>query len=295
KNLKEKKSMTKSTPHIQPNGVKIAKTVLMPGDPLRAKYIADNYLEDVKQFNEVRNMFGYTGTYKGKEVSVMGSGMGIPSIGIYSYELYNFFNVDTIIRIGSCGALQENVNLYDIIIAQGASTNSSYVEQYNSPGHCAPLADFDLMLKAKQKEDEIGATTHVGNIISSHTFYNADPTFNEKWQRMGILGIEMESAALYLNATFANKKALGVFTVSDHILRDEATTAEERQNSFTQMMEIALEIAEQNFIAFIHKVSYYIYLYFYYKKDRNQIKNLISVFYCFKYKYCLSIYKLLFS
>ncbi|ATH64665.1 purine-nucleoside phosphorylase [Staphylococcus nepalensis] len=236
--------MTKSTPHIQPNGAKIAKTVLMPGDPLRAKYIADNYLENVEQFNEVRNMFGYTGTYKGKTVSVMGSGMGVPSIGIYSYELYNFFDVETIIRIGSCGALQENVNLYDIIIAQGASTNSSYVEQYNIPGHFAPLADFDLILKAKQKADEIGANTHVGNILSSDTFYNADSTFNEKWQRMGILGIEMESAALYLNATYANKKALGIFTVSDHILRDEATTAEERQNSFTQMMEIALEIAE---------------------------------------------------
>lgn len=236
--------MTQGTPHIQPNGKKIAKTVLMPGDPLRAKYIAENFLTNVEQFNEVRNMFGYTGTYKGKEVSVMGSGMGIPSIGIYSYELYNFFNVDTIIRIGSCGALQNNVNLYDIIIAQGASTNSSYIDQYNIPGHYAPLADFDLLLKAKQQADALGATSHVGNILSSDTFYNADSTFNDQWQRMGILGIEMESAALYLNATYANKKALGVFTVSDHILKDEATTAEERQNSFTQMMEIALEIAE---------------------------------------------------
>lgn len=235
--------MTQGTPHIQPNGAKIAKTVLMPGDPLRAKYIADNYLEDVVQFNEVRNMFGYTGTYKGKEVSVMGSGMGIPSIGIYSYELYNTFDVDTIIRIGSCGALQEDVNLYDIIIAQGSSTNSNYVDQYNIPGHFAPLADFDLMVEAKNVADKVGATTHVGNILSSDTFYNADSTFNQQWQRMGILGIEMESAGLYLNATYAGKKALGIFTVSDHILRDEATTPEERQNSFTQMMEIALEIA----------------------------------------------------
>ncbi|RIN45827.1 purine-nucleoside phosphorylase [Staphylococcus simulans] len=235
--------MTQGTPHIQPNGAKIAKTVLMPGDPLRAKYIADNYLEDVVQFNEVRNMFGYTGTYKGKEVSVMGSGMGIPSIGIYSYELYNTFDVDTIIRIGSCGALQEDVNLYDIIIAQGASTNSNYVDQYNIPGHFAPLADFDLMVEAKNVADKVGATTHVGNILSSDTFYNADSTFNQQWQRMGILGIEMESAGLYLNATYAGKKALGIFTVSYHILRDEATTPEERQNSFTQMMEIALEIA----------------------------------------------------
>lgn len=236
--------MTNGTPHIQPNGTKIAKTVLMPGDPLRAKYIADNFLENVEQFNEVRNMFGYTGTYKGKEISVMGSGMGIPSIGIYSYELYNFFDVDTIIRIGSCGALQENVNLYDVIIAQVASTNSNYVDQFNIPGHFAPIADFELITKAKQVADDIGAVTHVGNILSSDTFYNADKHFNDSWKNMGILGIEMESAGLYLNAIHAGKKALGIFTVSDHILRDEATSAEERQTSFTQMMEIALEIAE---------------------------------------------------
>lgn len=236
--------MTNGTPHIQPNGTKIAKTVLMPGDPLRAKYIADNFLENVEQFNEVRNMFGYTGTYKGKEISVMGSGMGIPSIGIYSYELYNFFDVDTIIRIGSCGSLQENVNLYDVIIAQAASTNSNYVDQFNIPGHFAPIADFELITKAKQVADDIGAVTHVGNILSSDTFYNADKHFNDSWKNMGILGIEMESAGLYLNAIHAGKKALGIFTVSDHILRDEATSAEERQTSFTQMMEIALEIAE---------------------------------------------------
>ena len=236
--------MTNGTPHIQPNGTKIAKTVLMPGDPLRAKYIADNFLEHVEQFSEVRNMFGYTGTYKGKEISVMESGMGIPSIGIYSYELYNFFDVDTIIRIGSCGALQENVNLYDVIIAQAASTNSNYVDQFNIPGHFAPIADFELITKAKQVADDIGAVTHVGNILSSDTFYNADKHFNDSWKNMGILGIEMESAGLYLNAIHAGKKALGIFTVSDHILRDEATSAEERQTSFTQMMEIALEIAE---------------------------------------------------
>ena len=146
--------MTNGTPHIQPNGVKIAKTVLMPGDPLRAKYIADN-LENVEQFNEVRNMFGYTGTYKGKEISVMGSGMGIPSIGIYSYELYNFFDVETIIRVGSCGALQEDVNLYDVIIAQAASTNSNYVDQFNIPGHFAPIADFDLITKAKKQQTKL--------------------------------------------------------------------------------------------------------------------------------------------
>ncbi|UXR77900.1 MULTISPECIES: purine-nucleoside phosphorylase [unclassified Staphylococcus] len=236
--------MTQGTPHIQPNGTKIAKTVLMPGDPLRAKYIADNFLENVEQFNDVRNMFGYTGTYKGKEVSVMGSGMGIPSIGIYSYELYNFFDVDTIIRIGSCGAMQEDIQLYDIIIAQGASTNSNFVDQYQIPGNFAPLGDFDLIVKAKEKADAIGARTHVGNVLSSDTFYNANADFNQKWIDMGILGVEMESAGLYLNAIQAGKKALGIFTVSDHLLRDEATTPEERQNSFTQMMEVALEIAE---------------------------------------------------
>lgn len=198
--------MTNGTPHIQPNGTKIAKTVLMPGDPLRAKYIADNFLENVEQFNEVRNMFGYTGTYKGKEVSVMGSGMGIPSIGIYSYELYNFFDVDTIIRVGSCGALQENVNLYDVIIAQAASTNSNYVDRFNIPGHFAPIADYELITKAKNVADEIGAVSHVGNVLSSDTFYNADKTFNDNWQKMGILGIEMESAGLYLNAINAGKK-----------------------------------------------------------------------------------------
>lgn len=198
--------MTNGTPHIQPNGTKIAKTVLMPGDPLRAKYIADNFLENVEQFNEVRNMFGYTGTYKGKEVSVMGSGMGIPSIGIYSYELYNFFDVDTIIRVGSCGALQENVNLYDVIIAQAASTNSNYVDQFNIPGHFAPIADYELITKAKNVADEIGAVSHVGNVLSSDTFYNADKTFNDNWQKMGILGIEMESAGLYLNAINTGKK-----------------------------------------------------------------------------------------
>lgn len=198
--------MTNGTPHIQPNGTKIAKTVLMHGDPLRAKYIADNFLENVEQFNEVRNMFGYTGTYKGKEVSVMGSGMGIPSIGIYSYELYNFFDVDTIIRVGSCGALQENVNLYDVIIAQAASTNSNYVDQFNIPGHFAPIADYELITKAKNVADEIGAVSHVGNVLSSDTFYNADKTFNDNWQKMGILGIEMESAGLYLNAINAGKK-----------------------------------------------------------------------------------------
>ena len=206
-NIKEKITNDKRYTTYSTKWSKIAKTVLMPGDPLRAKYIADNFLENVEQFNDVRNMFGYTGTYKGKEVSVMGSGMGIPSIGIYSYELYNFFDVDTIIRIGSCGALQENVNLYDVIIAQAASTNSNYVDQYNIPGHFAPIADFELVTKAKNVADQIGATTHVGNVLSSDTF-TMPIQHSMMLGKMGILGIEMESAGLYLNAIHAGKKHL---------------------------------------------------------------------------------------
>ncbi|WP_105995028.1 purine-nucleoside phosphorylase [Staphylococcus agnetis] len=234
----------KSTPHIKPlNGVDIAETVLLPGDPLRAKFIAETYLEDVQQFNTVRNMFGYTGTYKGKKVSVMGSGMGIPSIGIYSYELIHTFGCKKLIRVGSCGAMQEHINLYDVIIAQGASTDSNYVNQYQLPGHFSPIASFHLLEKAVNKARENGTTYHVGNILSSDIFYNADETASKRWMRMGILGVEMESAALYMNATYAGVEALGIFTVSDHLIREEFTTPEERERAFTDMIEIALSLA----------------------------------------------------
>lgn len=236
--------MMKSTPHIKPlNGVDIAETVLLPGDPLRAKFIAETYLEDVQQFNTVRNMFGYTGTYKGKKVSVMGSGMGIPSIGIYSYELIHTFGCKKLIRVGSCGAMQEHINLYDVIIAQGASTDSNYVNQYQLPGHFSPIASYHLLEKAVNKARENGTTYHVGNILSSDIFYNADETASKRWMRMGILGVEMESAALYMNATYAGVKALGIFTVSDHLIREEFTTPEERERAFTDMIEIALSLA----------------------------------------------------
>ncbi len=231
-----------STPHNSANKGDIAKTVLMPGDPLRAKYIAEKYLTDVKQFNSVRNMFGYTGKYNGKEISVMGGGMGIPSIGIYSYELYNFYDVDTIIRIGSAGGISDDVKMRDLVIGMGASTNSNYADQYNIPGTIAPIADFGLLREAVETAEKKGINVKVGNVLSSDVFYNADPTFNDRWKKMGILCVEMEAAALYLNAIAAGKKALCMLTISDHLYTGEALNAEERQTSFHEMMEVALEI-----------------------------------------------------
>lgn len=232
------------TPHINVSekGI-IAETVLMPGDPLRAKFIAETYLENPVQFNTVRNMFGYTGTYKGKKISVMGSGMGIPSIGIYSYELIHFYGVKNLIRIGSCGAIQENVKVRDIVIGMSASTTSNYASQYNLPGTYAPTASWELMKKALTIAETKGFETKVGNILSSDIFYDDDPDVWKKWAKMGVLAIEMEAAALYMNAARAGVNALCILTVSDSLVTHEATTAEERQTSFTNMMEIALELA----------------------------------------------------
>ena len=232
------------TPHVGAKLGEIANTVLMPGDPLRAKFIAENFLEDVVQFNTVRNMFGYTGTYKGKRISVMGGGMGMPSIGIYSYELFNFYNVENIIRIGTAGSLSEKVQLRDVVIGLGASTNSNYAMQYNLPGTFAPIASYELVRDAANVAAEKNINAVVGNILSSDTFYCADKTANEKWISMGILAVEMEAAALYMNAAEAGKKALCLLTISDCPLTGESLSAEGRQNSFTQMMEIALEIAK---------------------------------------------------
>lgn len=232
------------TPHNGAKTGEIAKTVLMPGDPLRAKYIAETYLEDVTCFNTVRNMFGYTGTYKGKKVSVMGGGMGIPSIGIYSYELYNFYDVESIIRIGSAGGLNDGIKARDIVIAQGACTNSSYGEQFKLPGTYAPIADFGLVKKAVEVAETKNVKTMVGNVLSSDVFYSADSEVNDKWKRMGVLCVEMEAAGLYMNAAYAGKKALAILTISDHLYTGECLSAEERQNTFNDMMEIALEIAE---------------------------------------------------
>ncbi|SKA80617.1 purine-nucleoside phosphorylase [Clostridium sp. USBA 49] len=236
--------MQTPTPHIGAKLGEIAKTVLMPGDPLRAKFIADNFLEDVFQFNSIRNMFGYTGTYKGKRVSVMGGGMGMPSIGIYSYELFNFYNVDNIIRIGTAGSMNENVKVRDVVIALGASTNSNYAAQYCLPGTFAPIASYELVSAAVKAAKEKNINTVVGNILSSDTFYCADKTATEKWRSMGILAVEMEAAALYMNAAQARKNALCLLTISDSLLTGESLSAEERQLSFTDMMEIALEIAK---------------------------------------------------
>lgn len=232
------------TPH---NGAKlgdIAKTVLMPGDPLRAKFIVENFLEDVVQFNSVRNMLGYTGTYKGKRISVMGGGMGMPSIGIYSYELFNFYDVDNIIRIGTAGSLSEDLNLRDIVIGLGASTNSNYAAQYNLPGTFAPIASFDLVSTAVEIAKEKNINTVVGNILSSDTFYSADKTALNRWKSMGILAVEMEAAALYMNAAEAGKNALCILTISDCPLTGESLSSKDRQLSFIEMMKIALEIAK---------------------------------------------------
>lgn len=232
----------KCTPHIQPDGAPIAETILLPGDPLRAKFIAETYLEGAECFNQVRGMLGFTGTYRGKEVSVMGTGMGMPSMGIYSWELINVFGVQNLIRVGSCGALQDQLNLYDVVMAQGASTDSNYANQYQLPGTIAPLASYQLLERAKRAADELGATTHVGGVVSSDVFYNANDQVNQRWASMGMMAVEMEAAALYLNAAAAGVDALALFTVSDHIMRQEETTPEERQTAFTQMMEIALTL-----------------------------------------------------
>ncbi len=231
------------TPHNGAKAGEIAKTVLMPGDPLRAKFIADTYLEDVVCFNTVRNMLGYTGTYQGKKVSVMGGGMGMPSIGIYSYELYHFYDVDSIIRIGSAGGIAENINLRDIVIGMGASTNSNFAAQYQLPGTYAPIADFDLMRRAVEAAEKMNIKTVVGNVLSSDTFYDDNKDANSLWRKMNILCVEMEAAALYMNAARAGKKALAILTISDHVFTGESLSAEDRQLTFRDMMEIALEIA----------------------------------------------------
>ena len=237
--------MSVPTPHISAKVGDFAKTVLMPGDPLRAKFIAENYLENAVLVNNVRGVHGYTGYYKGKRVSVMASGMGQPSIGIYSYELFNFYGVENIIRVGSCGSFSPELHARDIVIAMGACTNGNYASQYNLPGTFCPIADFDLVRRVAEECQKMGVNYRVGNILSSDMFYD-DANSGMQWAKMGVLGVEMESAALYCNAARAGKKALCICTVSDSfVYPEENTTAEERQNSFTKMMEIALNIAEE--------------------------------------------------
>lgn len=229
------------TPHIGAKYGEIAPTVIMAGDPLRAKFMAEKYLDNPVQFNNVRGMLGFTGTYKGKPVSVMGHGMGIPSIGIYTYELYNFYGVKTIIRIGSAGAIHKDLHIGDLVLAMGACTDSNYAAQYALPGTFAPIADYGLLRNAVNACESFGYNYKVGNVVSSDVFYSDIPQ-TDKWIKMGVLAVEMEAAALYMNAARSGNKAMAMFTISDHILTGEATTAEERQTTFTKMMDVALSL-----------------------------------------------------
>ena len=234
------------TPHNNAKTGEIAKTVLMPGDPLRAEYIAKLYLQDVICFNEVRSMLGFTGMYKGKRISVMGHGMGMPSMGIYSYELFEYYNVENIIRIGSAGGIADDVHLKDLVIAMGACTNSNYASQYKLPGTFAPIADYHLLHGAVDIAKGKNICAKVGNIVSSDSFYCDDSNANEKWKKMNVLAVEMEAAALYMNAARLGKKALCMVTISDHTFTGESLTAAERQTGFHEMMEVAIELAYQN-------------------------------------------------
>lgn len=232
------------TPHIAAKKGEFADTVLMPGDPKRAKFIAENFLENAVLINDVRGVNGYTGYYKGKRVSVMASGMGQPSIGIYSYELYNFYDVKSIIRVGTCGGFDKDLHARDVIVALGACTNGNFASQYRLPGTFAPLADFGLAKKAAEECEKRGINYKVGNILSSDVFYD-DANSGMDWAKMGVLGVEMESAALYCTAARAGKKALCICTVSDSfVYPEENTSSDEREKSFTDMIEIALSIAE---------------------------------------------------
>ena len=231
------------TAHINATPEDFGRTVLMPGDPLRAKFIAETYLENPRLVNSVRGINGYTGTWKGTKVSAMASGMGMPSIGIYSYELFNFFGVDNILRIGSAGALREDVHMRELVIGMGASTDSCFAQQFRLVGNLAPLADYRLLRTAADVCEEMKLAHHVGNIYSSDVFYNDDFSVNARWGEMGALAVEMEAAALYINAAKAGKRALAICTVSDHLLTGEKLSSEERQCGFRNMMEVALEVA----------------------------------------------------
>ncbi len=234
------------TPHIKATPDDFAKTVLMPGDPLRSRHIAQNYLQDAHLVNDVRGIQGYTGTWQGVPVSVMASGMGMPSMGIYSYELFTTFEVENIIRIGSCGSFRDDVNVRDIVIAQGASTDSNFAKQYGLPGSFAPLADYGLICAAVEQCKKLDVPYHVGNVLSSDIFYNANQNANRLWADMGLLCVEMEAAALYCNAAKTGGKALGIFTVSDNVFTGESLSSDDRQSSFGQMMEVALGVAISN-------------------------------------------------
>ena len=229
------------TPHIGAQYGEIAETVIMAGDPLRAKFMAEKYLENPVCFNQVRGMLGYTGTYKGKRVSMMGHGMGMPSIGLYTYELYHFYGVKTIIRVGSAGAYHKDLHIGDLVLAQGACTDSNYADQYELDGMFAPIGDFNLLRQAAENCEKMNLNYMVGNVVSSDLFYRENPN-TKGWIKMGVLAVEMEVAALYMNAARSGNKALGIITISDHLLTGEKTTSEQRQTTFTNMMEVALSL-----------------------------------------------------
>lgn len=232
---------TLPTPHIGAHEGEIADKVIMAGDPLRAKFMAEIFLTNPVQYNAVRGMLGYTGEYKGKRVSVQGHGMGMPSIGIYTYELFNFYGVKRIIRTGSAGAYHPDLELGDVVFAQGACSDSNYANQYNLAGTFAPIADFGMLRAAVDKAESMGINYKVGNLLSSDVFYGDDAEAWKRWQKMGVLAVEMEAAALYMNAARSGNQALCICTISDSLVHGTACSAEQRQTSFTNMMEIAFD------------------------------------------------------
>ena len=234
-----------ATPHNSAEKGAFGKAVLMPGDPLRARFVAEEFLMDAELVNNVRGIQGYTGLYAGRRISVMASGMGMPSMGIYSYELFREYDVDCIFRIGSAGSMNDAVQLRDLVLGMGACTDSNYAHQYGLPGTFAPIADFSLLRAAAETGEKLGRRCHVGNLLSSDLFYDDDPDFAKKWAKMGVLAVEMEAAALYMNAARTGKKALAICTVSDHLFSGEALSGEERQLGFGQMIRLALETARQ--------------------------------------------------
>ncbi len=236
--------MSIPTPHINAKKEDIARVVLMPGDPLRSQFVAENFLQDAHLVNNIRGVMGYTGDFCGVSVTVMASGMGMPSMGIYSHELYNFYDVELIIRIGSAGAVSEKVALGDIIFGMGACTNSSYGLQFGLGAGICPICDYDALTLAVETAEELGVSYHVGNLLSSDTFYSESGGGLE-WQRMGVLAVEMEAAALYMNAMRASKRALTICTVSDSLVTGEAMSAEQRQTGFSDMMRLALNTAKR--------------------------------------------------
>ena len=237
-----------ATPHNTANIGDIARTVIMPGDPLRAEYIAETYLDNVRKFNSVRNIYGYTGIYKDVELSVMASGMGMPSMGIYSYELFKFYDVDTIIRIGSAGTISDKVDLRDIVLAMGTCTDSNYAMQYSLPGLYAPIADFGLLHTAYEQAGLYGIWTEVGNVVSTDIFYNDNTEYNKSWSKMNVRAVEMESAALYMNSARLSKRALAMFTISDNLLNGGSLSVKERQDGFDDMIKLSLETAVLSYV-----------------------------------------------